>query len=389
MNFFFKSILKLKQATINISKEDIKFSSGHFTIFSKTSREPLHGHNFKVSMNLTGEVNSNGMINNYQIFKKKLRNICKEFDEKFLIPKNSSFLNIKENEKEIFVNFQNEEIKFPKNDVLILPLRNITGEELSSHIASLMKNELDQEEEISRITISVSSGDGQSVSSSIDIPVKFKQNDELKESSCDEKYLVITGGSSGIGKSTIQKFQSKGYRIINLSRRKCDIENVENIQIDLSSLEDIEKLDLKISGKICFVHSSGSHPTDSIFKFDAMTMNSTMNINVTSAAIITSKLLPKMTKGSSVIYIGSTLSEKAVPNQLSYVTAKHAVIGLMRATTQDLLGKGIHTVCICPGFTDSEMLEEAKSNEKFQQFIKEFVSFGRLIQPEEMLFMQI
>ena len=59
----------------------------------------------------------------------------------------------------------------------------------------------------------------------------------------------------------------------------------------------------------------------------------------------------------SIIYIGSTLSEKGVANSCSYVTSKHAVVGLMRSTTQDLVGKGIHTACICPGFTDTEMLK--------------------------------
>jgi NAD(P)-dependent dehydrogenase (short-subunit alcohol dehydrogenase family) len=52
-------------------------------------------------------------------------------------------------------------------------------------------------------------------------------------------------------------------------------------------------------------------------------------------------------------FVGSTLSEKAVANTASYVTAKHAMVGLMRATCQDLAvaAAPVHTAAICPGFT--------------------------------------
>eukprot|EP01043_Picozoa_sp_COSAG02_P056833 COSAG02_NODE_6801_length_3352_cov_170.007378_3_plen_92_part_00 len=52
-------------------------------------------------------------------------------------------------------------------------------------------------------------------------------------------------------------------------------------------------------------------------------------------------------------FVGSTLSEKAVANTASYVTAKHAMVGLMRATCQDLAAAAapVHTALVCPGFT--------------------------------------
>eukprot|EP00811_Abedinium_folium_P010438 NODE_19656_length_833_cov_3.873938.p1 GENE.NODE_19656_length_833_cov_3.873938~~NODE_19656_length_833_cov_3.873938.p1 ORF type:complete len:161 (-),score=63.64 NODE_19656_length_833_cov_3.873938:351-800(-) len=118
-------------------------------------------------------------------------------------------------------------------------------------------------------------------------------------------------------------------------------------------------------------------------------------------AVLTQALLPYMAPGSSVIYIGSTLCEQAVPGRLSYVTSKHALVGLMRATVQDLFGTGIHTACICPGFTDTPMLqsalrgtdaegeqeEDARQVEERrrarQKSIEGMVSFGRLVRPDE------
>ena len=91
-----------------------------------------------------------------------------------------------------------------------------------------------------------------------------------------------------------------------------------------------------------------------------------------------------MNAGSSIVYVGSTLSEKAVPNSYSYVVTKHAMIGMMRATCQDLAGAGIHTACVCPGFTNTEMLRaHVGDSQDVLNSIAAGSTFGRLIEPEE------
>ena len=91
-----------------------------------------------------------------------------------------------------------------------------------------------------------------------------------------------------------------------------------------------------------------------------------------------------MPSGSSIIYLGSTLSEKAVPGTASYVTSKHAVVGLMRSTCQDLAGTGIHTACICPGFTDTEMLRDNIGDDpEVLEAIAGMQTYNRLVEPEE------
>ena len=55
---------------------------------------------------------------------------------------------------------------------------------------------------------------------------------------------------------------------------------------------------------------------------------------------------------------------------------------MMRATCQDLIATGIHTSCICPGFTDTEMLREHVPDE-FMDTIKEMSAYGRLVEPGE------
>ena len=92
--------------------------------------------------------------------------------------------------------------------------------------------------------------------------------------------------------------------------------------------------------------------------------------------------IPFMRAGSAILYLGSTLSEKAVPGSYSYVITKHATIGMMRATCQDLAGRGVHTACICPGFTDTEMLRQHVP-ESAMEDVCAMSAYNRLIDPDE------
>jgi len=113
-------------------------------------------------------------------------------------------------------------------------------------------------------------------------------------------------------------------------------------------------------------------------------MAKTLLVQTVAPALVDKLLLPVMEKGSSIIFIGSTLSEKAVAGALSYSTSKHAVAGLMRATTQDLFGKGIHTILLCPGFTDTPMLRRhVGNNAEVLSSIASGNSYNRLVEPEE------
>ena len=95
-------------------------------------------------------------------------------------------------------------------------------------------------------------------------------------------------------------------------------------------------------------------------------------------------VLPLMEPGSAILYVGSTLSVKAVANTCSYSASKHALAGLTRATCQDLAGSGIHTACVCPGFTETDMLRELAGHDAAAlDGLAQHVTMGRLIDPAE------
>ena len=205
-----------------------------------------------------------------------------------------------------------------------------------------------------------------------------------------DKILIITGASKGIGHSTAALFQKHGWHIINISRSPCSITNTMNISIDLSNTDFEQTLAkelgsvLKQKSRICLIHNAAAHVNDSIKKQDQTDLTRALNVSLVSPAILNKVLIPFMAEHSSIIYIGSTLSEKAVPGAASYVIAKHATVGMMRATCQDLVEDRIHTCCICPGFTNTEMLQQHLSHDQAMlAFAKQKVGANRLIEPQE------
>ncbi len=205
-----------------------------------------------------------------------------------------------------------------------------------------------------------------------------------------KKYLIITGGSSGIGLATAKLFIKKGFQVINLSRNLCSLTDVVNIKVDLAQTGFEENLkkelipQLENPETVILVHNAARLAQDTVKDIEASDLRDILEINVVAPTVLNQIVMPEMPRGSAIIYLGSTLSEKAVPGSFSYITSKHAAVGLMRATCQDLVDHGIHTACICPGFTDTPMLRNHFNNDSMMiERIKSMSARNRLIEPTE------
>ena len=154
----------LKQlTTIEISKEYLHFSAAHFTIFSATERERLHGHNFRLAVSFTAPVSEVGLCFDYNIIKKQLRTLCDDLDEYVLMPANSPYLIIEQCDQHYQISFNGSSMQLPVDEVKILPVRNISVEELSAYFLDQVLGDevLMSPFGIQAIEIKVASGDRQ------------------------------------------------------------------------------------------------------------------------------------------------------------------------------------------------------------------------------------
>lgn len=121
---------------IRLAKQDFKFSVAHFTIFGPGVAEPLHGHNYRLALEVEGEsVDGLGLLADCARLKRAARAACATLDDKVLLPEASPHLAVGRSGGRppgtVAVRFNEREYRFPAAEVLFLPLVNVTMELLA------------------------------------------------------------------------------------------------------------------------------------------------------------------------------------------------------------------------------------------------------------------
>ena len=132
------------------------------------------------------------------------------------------------------------------------------------------------------------------------------------------KILLITGASAGIGLHTAQRFVADGYAVVNLSRRRCPIDAVSQINCDLSVPGFIDNISNQLSGmlqeaeQVVLVHNAARMGNDTAVETPSVALREALEVNVVAPNTLNYFTIPYMKPGSAIIYVGSTLAEKAV-----------------------------------------------------------------------------
>ena len=148
-----------------LTQDALVFSSAHF-VLGENFIEPLHGHNYKILINVYGNQDKDNMIINFYDIQKVLKPIVDSLDHRIIIPGENRFLEIEEVDGQIIIKMPkyDKEYEFPKSDVLILPIENTTVEEMSRYLAEqLMWNKEIKKENIDQVTVTVFEYEGQGV----------------------------------------------------------------------------------------------------------------------------------------------------------------------------------------------------------------------------------
>ena len=193
----------------------------------------------------------------------------------------------------------------------------------------------------------------------------------------NDKVVVITGASSGIGEAAALLFGKSGAKVVVSARRedrgqavvdsiKADGGEAFFIKTDVTRTSDVIALvdgTLDKYGKIdCAVNNAGiTGPTmTAIADIEEADWDELINVNLRAVWVCMKYQIPAMLKqgGGSIVNISSIYGFK--PGDLGnapYVASKHAVIGLSKSAAIDYAQQGIRTNVVSPGFTHSEMVD--------------------------------
>ena len=209
------------------------------------------------------------------------------------------------------------------------------------------------------------------------------------------KNIIVTAAAQGIGKASAIAFANEGGNVIATDINSEKIKDLESSKIstqtlDATNKEAVEKFAKSIIDVDILFHAVGFVHHGTILECSSEEFYNSININVYSAYLMTSALLPKMLekkKGSIVIVSSAASNVKGAPNRFIYGTTKAALNGFVKAIAADHVKDGIRCNAILPGTVETPSWEGRVNMSKDpQKARKDFIArqaMGRLAQPEE------
>jgi NAD(P)-dependent dehydrogenase (short-subunit alcohol dehydrogenase family) len=216
-----------------------------------------------------------------------------------------------------------------------------------------------------------------------------------KQKNLESKVAVVTGGSAGIGLGTAKRFAAEGAQVYITGRRQSELDkavaaiggNVTAVRGDTSNLSDIDRIYQTVrdeAGRIdvLFVNA-GFYEFGKFGEISEQHFDKTFSTNVRGLLFTVQKALPLLSKGSSVILVGSIASIKGFEAFSVYNATKAAVRSFARSWIIDLKGRGIRVNVLSPGHIDTPGLSVLMTDEQKADVLVN-VPLGRLGTPDEM-----
>lgn len=126
---------------LHVTKDYLKFNAAHFIAYPGF-REALHGHNYRISVDLEGDLGPQGYVLDFGIVKDTARRLCERLNERFIVPVESDCLRIREEDGQVIVNYEADEFRMPRADCVFLPIVHSSAEELARYLVGELRREL-------------------------------------------------------------------------------------------------------------------------------------------------------------------------------------------------------------------------------------------------------
>lgn len=219
------------------------------------------------------------------------------------------------------------------------------------------------------------------------------------------KHALVTGGGSGVGRAIALVLASAGIDVTICGRRQSELAKVagESDRIfgiaadvtDEAAMASLYETAQAARGPIdIVVANAGMAGSTPAHKTTLADWQRTLDVNLTGAFLTVKPALAGMAvrKTGRIVFVASTAGLKGYAYVAPYVAAKHGVVGLMRALAAETAKSGVTVNAVCPGFVETEMLEESiqriidktgRSAEQARSSLASTNPQGRFIQPQE------
>ncbi len=198
-----------------------------------------------------------------------------------------------------------------------------------------------------------------------------------------DKVVIITGGSSGIGKAMAEVFGRHGSKIVITGRNLQDLNqavadlkaqgiSVHGFQADVSVEDDNRRMaeeTINVFGRIDILINNAGISMRALFnEVDLNVVKKVMDINFYGVLYATKYCLPEILKSKgSIIGISSIAGYRGLPGRTGYSASKFALNGFLEVLRTEMLKKDVHVLTACPGFTSSNIRKRSLTKDGTSQ----------------------
>ena len=197
------------------------------------------------------------------------------------------------------------------------------------------------------------------------------------------KTAIVTGGAAGIGAAIVQRFREEGTRVVVFDLNAQD-------KVDITDYAQVKRA-VDAAGPVdILVNNAGWDMFKPFLKTDPAFWQKIISINLVGAMNLLHCVLPGMVErgGGKVVSIASDAGRVGSSGEAPYSACKGGIIALTKTLARELAGKGVRLNVVCPGLTETNMLEQfmqgAGNPEKLREAYRRAVPMGRLGKPEDL-----